>query len=153
MPPDHVTVNPFLETLDAERLVIAVGGATAMMEVDVTVPLEFAAVTTTVHDVPVNPVNVAVPVPELDGVAALPLMVYVVMTDVPAPPDHVMVNPLAEAAEEARLVIAVGGAMTVTPALLVPAVIRTDQEVPVKPVNVAVPVDDEDGMAAVPLMV
>ena len=45
----------------------------------VTLPDVFVAVIINGHDEPVNELNVAVPVVEVDGLAVTPLMVYVVV--------------------------------------------------------------------------
>ncbi len=60
----------------------------------VALPVAFVAVMTNDQDVSVNEVNLAVPVDELDGVAVVPLIVYVFVTDVPVPPDQETVNPV-----------------------------------------------------------
>ena len=122
----------------------------------------------------------AVPVEEEDGLTVLPLMVYVVVTDVPIPPDQPSnsellkkkkkkrkkkktVNPVVEIDEGVILVIGVGNASTYCggrglPVIPLPAdvfvgVITNAHDVPVNEVNVAAPVDEDDGMAVVPLMV
>ena len=72
------------------------------------------AVTTSAHDTPVNPVNVAVPVPDELGVTVLPPILYEYVTVVPeVPPDHDAINPVAVTDEDAREVIAVGIAYVV----------------------------------------
>ena len=83
-----------------------------------------ATVITTVHNVPVNPVKVAVPTPNDDGVAVVPLIVKDVTEFVPTPPDHVIVNDVADETPDKMLawilVIDVGATM-IPSAINVPA--------------------------------
>ena len=158
VPPDQETVNPVNVIADVAMLVIGVG-ITYTVVLPMALPDAFVAVMTNGHDcAAVNEVNVAVPVDDEDGVAVVPLMVYEVVTDVPAPPDQETVNPVVVMDEGVMLVIGVGNASTVVvPVVPLPdvfvGVITKNQDVPVNEVNVAVPVDDEDGVAVVPLMV
>ena len=142
-----------------ETLLIATGLLTTVA-LPTTLPDAFATVMTKDHDEPINEANVAVPADELDGVAVLPLMVYVVIMVVPVPPNHVTVNPLGVMSEGIMLVTGVGNASTMTfptTTLLVvfDVVITNAQGVPnpVNNVNVAVPIDELEGVAEVPLMV
>ncbi len=159
VPPDQETVNPVDVIADGAILVTGVGSARTVVVVPTALPVALVAVITKGQDVPVNDANVAVPVDELDGVAVLPLMVYVVVTDVPVPPNQVTVNPVVVIAEGVILVTGVGNASTVTFPTTLPVVFGVvitnaqDAPNPVNNVNVAVPVDELDGVAAVPLMV
>ncbi len=94
-------MNPVVVMADGVIAVIVVGSARTVVVVPMTVPVLFVAVIINAHDVPnpVNDVNVAVPVEDEDGLATLPLMVYVVMTDVPIPPDHVTTKPVVVMAD------------------------------------------------------
>ena len=123
-----------------------------------TVPPALLAVITTDHGPALNPVNVAVPAPCEDGVTVLPPIVNVVVTvTILVPPDHVTMKPVAVTLDEATFVIAVGaGNVTVVlPVTVVnpAAVITTAHDVPVNPVNVAVPTPDDDGDVPVPFTV
>jgi len=95
VPPDHVTVKPVAVTLDEATFVIAVGAGNVTVVLPVTV-VNPAAVITTAHDVPVNPVNVAVPTPTGDGVVLTPPIVKDVVDPIPTPPDQVTVNEVAD---------------------------------------------------------
>ena len=153
-PPDQETVNPVVVMDEGVMLVIGVGSASTVVVPVVPLPDVFVGVITNTQDVPVNEVNVAVPVDDEDGVAVVPLMVYVLVTDVPVPPDQVTVNPVVETDEGVMLVIGVGSASTVVvPVVPLPdvfvGVITNTQDVPVNEANVAVPVGDEDGVIQV----
>jgi hypothetical protein len=106
-PPDQVTVNPVVVIAEGVILVTGVGNASTVT-FPTTLPVAFGVVINKVQDVPnpVNNVNVAVPADELDGVAAVPLMVYVgELVNSPIPPDQVTVNPLVVIADGAIFVI------------------------------------------------
>ena len=159
VPPDQEIVNPVGVIADGTTLVTGVGNASTVTLPTVPLPDAFVAVMTKGQDVPVNEANVAVPVDELDGVTAPPLMVYVVVTEVPVPPAQVTVNPVVVMSEGVVLVIGVGNASTVTFPTTLPVmfatVIANAQDVPnpVNNVNVAVPVDELEGVTARPLTV
>jgi len=124
-----------------------------------TVAVVFFAVIAMVQAVPVRPVKVAVPVPVVDGVTAFPLMVNVLVTDWPVPPDHVTVHPVKVTLDAAGLVMGVGGARTVTLFVTAPlalVVVMTTFQAPVappvRPVKVAEPAARVEGGCGVPLI-
>jgi hypothetical protein len=88
-------MKPVAVTLDEATFVIAVGAGNVTVVLPVTV-VNPAAVITTAHDVPVNPVNVAVPTPDDDGDVPVPFTVKDVEENGPTPPDQVSVNELAD---------------------------------------------------------
>ena len=107
VPPNQVTVNPVVVMSEGVILVTGVGNASTVT-FPTTFPVVFGVVITNAQEVPkaVNNVNVAVPADELEGVAALPLMVYVgELVNSPIPPDQVTVNPLVVIADVATLVM------------------------------------------------
>ena len=128
--------------------------------VPVVLPDTFVAVIINTHVELLNEVNVAVPVEELDGVAGLPLIVYVVVTaTTDVPPDHETVNPFAEMDDGIILVICDGASIAIAVILpdVIPvwfvAVITNVHDVPANEVNVAVPVDELDGLTEILLIV
>jgi hypothetical protein len=158
-PPVQVNVT-FGDVYELDN-VIAVGVVSVILPV--VLPLTFVAVIISAQDEPVNEVNVAVPVDELDGVAETPLMVYVVVTaTTDVPPDHETVNPFVERGEtDDGIILVIGDGASIAIAVILPdvmpvwfaAVIINVHDVPANEVKVAVPVDELDGLTEIPLMV